>query len=190
MSEAPPWASDTPHEQKIHPSRPLGAVARGSKSHDGCRAQPPGARERIDGLFRLLHLGGLGLRLAARLAHVKRLDAIELRALVVRRREVRVAFDDEQPTLGIEVAGDRMDDVGRRGKQLNDEPRIAFAFRLATGRQPTRTRGEPDSGSTMRMNCVGRKTRPCSSKRGAKSITRKRPSPVSNVVSSTFVPGR
>ena len=51
-------------------------------------------------------------------------NAILLRPLVALRPKVRVAFNDEQPPLGIEIDGDGMDDIWRRG-ELNDfEPRI------------------------------------------------------------------
>src|SRR5262249_37074513 len=62
---------------------------------------------------------------------------IEFRALVILRRKVRVALDDKQAALRVEIARDRMHDIGSRGEQLHHEARIAglrdFALREGAG---------------------------------------------------------
>ncbi len=51
-------------------------------------------------------------RRLAGFGNVEHADAIELRTLVILWREVCVALDDEQAALGIEVARNRMHDIG------------------------------------------------------------------------------
>src|SRR5262249_31475328 len=69
-------------------------------------------------------------------------NAVELGAGVLGRPEVRVALDDEEPTLRVEVTRDWVDDVRRRGERLDDEPRIRgdgrFLLTKEGGRQEKR----------------------------------------------------
>src|SRR5262249_25653659 len=62
-------------------------------------------------------------------------DAIELRPLVVRGPKVRVALNNKQPALRIEMSGDRLDDVRSRGEFLDDEPRIRSNGRVLGGNE-------------------------------------------------------
>ena len=71
---------------------------------------------------RALEEGGELVGLAVAVGVFEHADAVELRPLVLRRAEVRVALDDEQPALGVEVERDRVDDVRRGGEQFHHEP--------------------------------------------------------------------
>ena len=51
-------------------------------------------------------------------------NAIGRRPLVILRPKMRVALDDEQPPLRVEVHADGMNDVRRCGEEFDFEPRI------------------------------------------------------------------
>jgi len=78
---------------------------------------------------------------------VEHANAIEFRPLVILRCEMRMALDDQQPPLGVEIARDWMHDIGRRREQLDNEARIGgFGYILL----PQRSRSEENAnGDTV-----------------------------------------
>ena len=87
---------------------------------------------------RALVEGGEAVGLAVAVGVFEDADAVELRPLVVGRREVRVALDDQQPAAGVEVEANGMDDVRSGGEQIDTQTVIGgtgFVRGAAAGSQ-------------------------------------------------------
>src|SRR5205823_13546191 len=74
-----------------------------------------------------LEEGGEAVGLAVAVGVFEDADAVVLGAAVVGRGEMRVALDDQQPALGVEVDADRVDDVRGGGEQFHFEAVVVDA---------------------------------------------------------------